>query len=315
MSTPRSGSNWLQHLLSHVYRLPRPAPTTVDNVPWAALPEEGVLILHWHRRPDFVRQLQRHGFRVVSLVRHPFDVLLSILHFTLLDPTDAWLWGEGGNEQAILGVHPRSEAFLRYATGPRAAALLSVSRQWWHDPKAVKVRYEDLCSAPEAELARLVDALKAPPRRRIAAAVRTTTLARLRQRHPNRQHHFWQGRPGLWRKLFTADDAARLAAAHADLLDELSYRCDPDPTLTGEQADANWLRLLDPAGTPAPTADVETQTARAALEKLKQRLQQCEQRLAYLESARAGTPLTRTLRRLKGRLARWIAVTREFVGG
>jgi hypothetical protein len=53
-----------------------------------------VLQLHWHRTPElFGRLLERHGFRVVSIARHPFDVLLSILQFVASQPSvDALGW-------------------------------------------------------------------------------------------------------------------------------------------------------------------------------------------------------------------------------
>ena len=80
--------------------------------------------------------LQRHGFRVLVLSRHPLDVLISILHFVRKDrETNNWLGGEGGDERSIFGASPCSPQFLAYATSERAKALLSVSREWWPDPQ------------------------------------------------------------------------------------------------------------------------------------------------------------------------------------
>ena len=65
-------------------------------------------------------------------------------------------------------------------------------------------------------------------------------------------HHFWQGRPGLWKLLLTAPIAQRISQTHADCFRELGYRCDADPELTASQADANWVALhWSPFAVPA----------------------------------------------------------------
>src|SRR5438093_10973655 len=131
LSTPRSGNNWLRHLLTNLYDVPGLSIHNPADVQWEALPPHCILGIHWHPVPAFVSLLERHGFRSVALVRHPLDVLISILHFALHAPTARWLEGEGGDEGPIYGAMPRSTAFLEYAAGTRATALLSVSREWW----------------------------------------------------------------------------------------------------------------------------------------------------------------------------------------
>ena len=62
VSTPRTGNNWLQHLLSRVYNLPRLSPVNLPNVRWTELPAECVIILHWRRDPDVVARLNNERF-------------------------------------------------------------------------------------------------------------------------------------------------------------------------------------------------------------------------------------------------------------
>ena len=135
VSTPRSGNTWLWHLLTAVYDMPGIAAHTPLEVEWDRLPERVVLQMHWKRHPAFEAKLLKYGFRVVVMVRHPLDVLISILHFSLHDRATArWLDGEEGNERPIFGAMPRSCAFREYVLGKRAAALLSVTPQWWKAP-------------------------------------------------------------------------------------------------------------------------------------------------------------------------------------
>lgn len=243
ISTPRSGNNWLQHLLSTAYDLPRLSPDTLPQVAWSSLPQRCVLILHWPRAPGVVTQLRQHGFQVVVLARHPCDILISILQFCLHHDPDRWLEGEGGNERGIVGALPTSIPFLSYATGARAAALLEVSLQWWTDPEVMKVRYEELVADPHAAFARVIDALAVPPRCSVAEAVETNTLANLRRQHAEVPHHFWRGQAGLWQRLIPQTQAECIAAAHPEVFGRLGYACDPDPMLTDRQAEINWYHL------------------------------------------------------------------------
>ena len=146
MASPRSGGTWLRYLLEGLYALPGLSVPT--RPPWTgSLPSGCVLHMHWHRTPALAQTLENEGFRVVSVARHPLDLLLSVLQFCRHDDSPLqWLDGENGDERLIRGVLPNSPAFIRYASGPRAAALMAVNREWWPAPGALQVRYEELAA-------------------------------------------------------------------------------------------------------------------------------------------------------------------------
>jgi hypothetical protein len=252
ISTPRCGNTFLRHLLGQVYEARELAVHNPADIDWPALPPDCVLQIHWHRSPDFLSLLQRHRFHIVVLARHPLDVLLSILHYALHDDSSQrWLEGQTGSEAPIYGAMPCSCAFLQYATGARAAALLAVSRQWWDLPQAQKVHFERLVANPVQELDILLKGFGEPPRRSITDAVAANTLAKLRahsdtQKVPEGDHHFWQGTPGLWKRLLPAEMAFAIAAAHAEVFSALGYVCDPDLLLDRAQADGTWVELTRP---------------------------------------------------------------------
>ena len=218
ISTPRTGSTWLRLLLMDAYAIPGLAVPRPDDLDWAGLPEECVLQLHWHRTPALLQRLGQEGFRVVSVTRHPLDVLISILQFCLHDDsTLQWLDGDGGDERPIQGTMPGSAAFLEYAAGPRAAALMAVSQEWASAPETIGVRYEELIADTQGELRRIVEALEEPMRRVIAEVAEGATIPKLRHR-TGATHHFWQGRHGLWRSLLTRPIVERLAAVYQTFL-------------------------------------------------------------------------------------------------
>ena len=236
VSSPRSGNMWLRRLLKATYRLEERSAFTPDELDWDALPERCVLQLHWHRTPEFQARLEQSGCSVVVLARHPLAVLLSILHFAQYEPlTDRWLGGEAGDESLLRGANPVSAAFVEYARSPRAQALLAVTTEWWDHADAA-VRYESLVESPEAELARIAEALGTAPLVEPAQAVESVRFERLQEEAPNQ--HFWQGRVGLWSELVPTATALQIAAAYPQM-GRLGYAVGVDE----ETALARWQAL------------------------------------------------------------------------
>jgi hypothetical protein len=229
-------------LLGGIYGCESLAAHSRDEIPWEALPEDIVLQLHERADPALLGALDRHDFQVVAVARHPLDVLLSILHFARHDPSPArWLEDEPGDELGLIHASPLDEVFAEYAVGRRAQALLRISCQWWSQAEAVRVRYEHLCDRPE----NVLEALGGLSRANVGDVVANHTLDRLRQVFPGQ--HFWQGSPGHWRSLLPPVVARMIAEAHPQSFELLGYACDPDPQLTSEGAEENWLRIAKPA--------------------------------------------------------------------
>jgi hypothetical protein len=324
LSTPRSGNTWLRLLLAAAYRVPDLAVHKMWDSDWAGLPPECVLQLHWNRTPKMRDRLAEHGFRVVTVARHPLDTLVSIVPFALTDgDTRQWLQGTGGDESGLFGASPRSRAFVRYATGPRAAALFSVTADWWGEPDVTAVRYEDLVADPAGELARVCGRLAPPREPDLAAVAAGHTLDRLRPRAGN--GHFWQGRPGHWRELVPAPEAAEIAAALPGAFAKYGYACDPDPALTAEAADANWVRAVGPALRAAMQRSLDAQAAaeahRKAADAARQQVTEADDRTARAtaEAARLRAQVAELearfvpfagLRGFEVRVARWLAAVR-----
>lgn len=238
ISSPRSGNTWLRYLLARLYNADHVAVHTPEEADWETLPDDCVLQLHWHYSPAFHAMLEERGFRVIAIARHPLDVLISILHFAPNEPQTArWLDGACGDERPIFHVSPVSAEFLSYATGPRADALLSVSRAWWQAPDVTPVRYEDLVDDTIGCLFKLSGRF-GPPAGSVSDIADALTLEKLRPSASNQ--HFWKGRPGLWKALMPANVAAAIARANAGSFSLLGYGCEPDPLLTREEAERHW---------------------------------------------------------------------------
>lgn len=242
ISTPRSGNTWLRYLLASVYGLEQHAVHEPASFDWQGAPDNCIVQMHWRRSAYLLELLSRHHFSVVTIARHPLDVLVSILHFSGKEPqTRSWLLGEGGDETAIHGLSPLSPEFLAYALSARAEALLSVTTEWWGQDSVTCVRYEDLVHDPARLLGEMCKGLD-PIKGGLESAVNALTMEKLRPTAAN--DHFWQGRPGLWQQLLPRDVSGSILQAHARVLSALGY---PEEDVSGapdaQTADALWKQL------------------------------------------------------------------------
>lgn len=238
VSSPRSGNTWLRYVLRDAFQLQEVA---VHNYLEADLvPERCVFQLHWYREPNFQDFLAKHRFRIVTLARHPLDVLISVLHFVRHEPATArWLNGNCEIPSRLVGRSPASEEFLEYALSFGSENLLSITYQWWHDPSAIKVRYEDFVTATTSVADTLADQLNAL-KDRLPEALSANSLDMFKAL-PNR--HGWQGRPGLWQTLIPSDSAAAIYARHEHVFRTLGYTVEPT-LLSHETAETNWTALV-----------------------------------------------------------------------
>lgn len=242
VSTPRTGNTWLRRMLDTVYSLAHVVVEGPARIDWAGLPPRCVLQTHWEPDPEFVARLAEHGFRPITLARHPLDVLLSILHLASLIPVrEQWCEGREGGEEPLALATPCAREFLDYAAGPRARLLLDISRQWAARPECLLVRYEALVADPRERLAELCRSIRPAPGEAIARAVEAHDLEQSRAKVHNQ--HFWQGRPGHWRRFLPEAEARAAAAPHAAVFAAFGYECDADPALTTPRAEATWYAV------------------------------------------------------------------------
>ena len=244
ISTPRSGNTWVRALLARLYdlvELPVHFPQQLD---WEALPRRCVIQLHWYPEESFTATLERAGVRVVVLARHPLDVLISWLNYSYYVHQEGVCPGKEACDKCdILGVSPRSDALIDYAGGRVGHWLLSHSPAWWNRDGVLHARYEDLVAEPEVALGRLLDEIGERPRQPIAQVLEATSIHQMKPSKDAWAFHYWQGRPGLWRSLITAEVARAIAAGRPEPFEVLGYSCDPDESLGDTEADLNWLRL------------------------------------------------------------------------
>ena len=225
-------------VLARVLNLQEIAVHNWRDIP-SELPKDCILHIHWYREPNFQSFLRENEFRLIALARHPLDVLLSVLHFIRHEPlTTRWLEGNCEIPSELTSSSPVSASFNRYATSWGAENLLSISYQWWLDPSALRIRYEDFAIDPEREFTAIVKAFvkSADGLEAVLGEINFKTF----QAMPN--HHGWQGKPGAWRGLLPGASALRIYARHRRVFNVLGYAI-PLSLTSNTNAKRNWEQI------------------------------------------------------------------------
>jgi Sulfotransferase domain len=204
-STGRSGTTWLQLLLTYIYEaVPAgardfdPAANTFRDDPrgglvgallkrtandryrtwdelWRTLPERCVVHTHWAAYPAVVDELAARRYPVATMARHPLDILVSHLAWVNRSSHDDFGLPE------LRGLQPTSPAFVEWASSDLARWLLGITGGWWLRDGVVRLRYEDLIADPRGELARAVDEIGIAPLRSLDEAIAESELSRLKK--------------------------------------------------------------------------------------------------------------------------------------
>ena len=275
IGTPRSGNTWVRSLLAMLCDLEQIPTHFPHQIDWEGLPRRCVIQIHWYPVEPFVSLLRRHEVRVVVPARHPLDVLMSWLNYAYYVHQEGFCPGKETCDKCdIVGVSPRSEALVAYASGGIGHWILCHSPAWWNTPGVIRIRYEDLVAEPESTLGRLLQQIGETPRRSIAESLEATSIHQMKSSQNTWHYHFWQGQPGLWRSLIPASEARAIAAGIPEPFEILGYPCDPDQALDDTRADLNWIQLqLD---STREHLALERTKHRATVKNLQAVQQQCD---------------------------------------
>lgn len=238
ISSPRSGNTWVRNVLGSALNISTDAKHNYDE--FNDISGSLGIQIHWPREPNFQKFLQVNAFQPIVVSRHPLDILCSMMHFIRYEPmTSRWLEGNVAIPSHLKGRSPACSAFLEYATSFGAENLLSVTYQWWHEPAALKLRYETAVSGKENAFALAFEKLG------LSASDFSGPLAKhdLAAFQATHNHHGWQGRPGLWRDIVPRNSARAIYQRHRHIFDALEYSVD-EAIISDDEALGRWEQLV-----------------------------------------------------------------------
>lgn len=201
-TTPKTGNIWLKALLAEVYDV-----RAVDAVSAVFKPEHCAsltdgFVYHAHPFPDvdLRRWAEREGIHVVTIYRHPGDVLASYLHHIRSRPEEA-AWPAELVLRDASGAGPDTCTYVR----EHFSHLLSIS-PGWHRLGAPVVRYEDLYSRPLEALAELTAKIAPVDPARLTVATAMAEFRYLRAASSERARaHFRRGEVSGWKDELPAE--------------------------------------------------------------------------------------------------------------
>ncbi|MGF1599837.1 MAG: sulfotransferase domain-containing protein [Acidimicrobiales bacterium] len=243
LGTPRSGNTLLQRLFHELLGFPVLGAPTIDDIDVSRVDSAVFIQMHAPHSRAAERFVDQLGARVVTIARHPLDVLISILHFSrherqILD----WLDGAGiPSPDTLAGAAPTSDEFVDWAAGKGAARLLGVTHGWWRQPDTRRIYYEDLISDTSSVMATLIADLDLGPELDLERRLVDADADELRQQAllGLANHHRWRGKANGWREFLTRPIAERLHDAHRRVFDDLGYTIDGS-TASPAEASAAW---------------------------------------------------------------------------
>ncbi len=214
-ASPRAGNTIVRKLIGTLGYSERAYHSTEDFDPNGLVPNS---IVQLHERPLSVgmKEVAEKAGTVVTIARHPIDLLLSVRSFAQREPqVRYWLTPSAVPNPGTL--HDVDE-FHSWTLSNEAERLLAVSVEWWRLPSTIRLRYEEVVSDPVRLFATVFNRLphlksvgEEEARRRLLTA--TGKLPR---------SHITKGGPGAWLDIPPAL-ASELGRRHAEVFQTLGY--------------------------------------------------------------------------------------------
>ena len=237
VSTPKTGNTWLRNLLAAAYGL----PMVELNPIFDAAEAEGHgarWIAHQHFYPEagLLSWAEQHGVVLLTTVRHPGDVLISLYHYVhnFIDRANGF-----GTEAAMAADdQPFGDKTAGFVKGT-FHGLLDISIQWMDTGRSQVVRYEDLWRDPVGTLAALTDRIYPLDLDTIERAVEQCDISVMRKMAGRDGKFFRKGGSGNWRQDLPPEIVALFGAAdpYPAQLARLGYTfADEDPEIVPRTA-------------------------------------------------------------------------------
>jgi len=189
-STPKTGNTWVKLILSRVYEIPvLIAPNGFELDDWINLGESWIVHQHIPPSTDSIKWFNQNNIPIVTTIRHPGDVLVSLYHYTKWKKTNGHLDALAKDKEKM-GEHT-----LQFVKSHRFAKFLQLSIKWLKHGSYV-MRYEDLLHDPISVISNFAQKVEPVDIKKIQSAVASCELSVLKK--TNDKRHFRAGIKGQW---------------------------------------------------------------------------------------------------------------------
>jgi hypothetical protein len=229
-SPPKSGNHWIKCLLAEIYDLSvvegeRKERITAESLPgWVEGHFPDGSIIHIHNRCttrlcDAIDAVPAH---LVTIVRDPYDVFVSLYHWTQQRAGRGLDRRQGRPRQAMVGKAIDDPDVLDFLA-EEFAANIEQANGWLHGGRAHVVHYEALHADPQGELTRLANAIDPMSPGHIAAAIDACRADKMRQASEKMAWHIRSAKVGDSREMLRPAHLEIFRQRHAAGIRSLGY--------------------------------------------------------------------------------------------
>jgi hypothetical protein len=169
-----------------------------------------------------MEMISSHDIQVVTVIRNPYDVFVSLYHFVQNFPDS---FPKGHPLHAILDKPIDHPDVLHFITAvERGFGIhLHLAYAWLTSGRSHITRYEDLKNDTFEEVRRLVSGLAPAGDGLIRQAVAAASAENLRKRDPSLSRHIRKASTGDWKNHLSERHLELFRAHHGDLIQKLGY--------------------------------------------------------------------------------------------
>jgi hypothetical protein len=195
VSTPKTGNTWLKTLLGTIYNLPlKTVGRSPDEPDLDHLGDDWVCHEHYYPTADLIAWAEHRSAILITTIRHPADVLVSMTHHSKHYSTNEYLDRavklDGGEFGPNVVSYVAQGFFI----------VINLSIAWLHTGLSHVVRYEDLLHDGLRALTELTDMIEPVTPDRIACALSACGFENMRQSASDQGKNFFRkGQSGDWR--------------------------------------------------------------------------------------------------------------------
>ncbi len=293
-ATPKSGGEWVAGLLSAISGSTLANMQRIDSHVLASFPSNLVITTRELPNRFLIGNIRQAYFQTITVRRHPFDVLINLLFAANVDieTNTHFIDSLFQFEKGLVNVTPRHPKVLQYAASSRFKDLVAISSRWKNEEDTYSLTFEGLANNPQREMERIVDRNKSLIDIPLVEIIERQRKRRLGQPVASTSN-LDPATSGIWRRLIPAIQAERLASLLFPQMIDLEYQCDPDLSLTADEADANWYRFMTAeAIRPLAESLQNYQSQRQVIgEKIDTSLQELTERLNSLKQFIESSPM------------------------
>jgi hypothetical protein len=227
VSTPKTGNTWLRHLLAAIYDLPTAKlDFPFDSGQANAHGERWIAHQHYTPEPALRDWAMQHKAVLVTTIRHPGDVLISLYHHvrSLRGRFNFYQLGALADDDGTFGEPVRAVVHTVFKD------ILGVSVDWMATGITRAVRYEELYYNPVDTLAALTDTIIPVSRDAVERAVERCDINVMRSLAFEDRSFYRKGGTGGWRDVLPATivDLLRTTEPYPAQFAALGYTLDAE---------------------------------------------------------------------------------------